>query len=242
MSDLKNISLEERFIVLRQIGSGGFSKVYKVEDKEKQNQVFALKIMNFEVSDTEPVHQVEFEEFQKEVDYLKRLNHDSIVRMEEELVVDNRPAILMELVEGKSIQDIIDKEGIATQEEIIEVALHISAGLMACHKLQIPINQAGLDSETILLRKHAIIHNDVSAKNIIKEIRRGRVNYKLIDFGLSYVENERKDKENKLRGTFEYYPPEKWKGEEVTTASDIYSFGVVLYQMLTGTVPFPIDT
>lgn len=235
---MKNITLEERFTVLRQLGRGGFSQVYKVEDKTQNDKIFALKILFSDITQANAALNV----FNNEVEYLKKLHHNCIVRIVEDLIIDNHPAILMELVEGVSLQELIDKEHILDATEVLNIALQISAALLACHTFQIPRERLGLISETVLLKQYAIIHNDISAKNIIKEeIELDKPNYKLIDFGLSYVPSEITSGETLSKGTLEYYPPEKWQGDKVDTYSDIYSFGVVLYQMLAGQVPFPID-
>lgn len=237
---MENIRLESRFEVLRQLGAGGFSRVYKVEDKTQDNKVFALKILFLDVTKEDAKESLKA--FNKEVEYLKKLKHNSIVRIEEDLLIDNHPAILMELVEGFSLQNLIEKQKILSAEEVMDITHQISAALLACHTFQIPREQIGLINETILYERYAIVHNDISSKNIIREVKdNGETNYKLIDFGLSYVPGEINSGENRSQGTLEYYPPEKWRGEKVDTRSDIYSFGVVLYQMLAGKVPFEIN-
>ncbi len=221
----ENIVWNEMFDPLDEIGFGGSSRVLKVIYKP-DGKIYALKIMNFELND--PSKASELNEFYREVEFLKKLRHKSIVSIIDDFLIDNKPAILMEYVEGKSLAHIIREKKYLKADEVIEIAKQISAGLLACHNDE---NQS-----------QSIIHNDIHSKNIIKTFDdEGNAQYKLIDFGLSFGDAEKTDKELKIHGMKEYKSPEKWQEEKVGTQSDIYSFGVVLYEMLAGQVPYPID-
>ena len=120
----ENIVWNEMFEPLDEIGYGGSSRVLKVIYKP-EGKVYALKIMNFELSDTSK--ETELNEFYREVEFLKKLRHESIVNIFDDFLIDNKPAILMEYVEGKSLAQIIRDEKYLPAEEVIEIARQISA-------------------------------------------------------------------------------------------------------------------
>ena len=209
----ENIVWDEKFEPLDEIGSGGFSRVLKVRYKP-DGKIYALKIMNFDISDKS--REAELNDFYREVDFLKKLRHDSIVRIIDDFLIDYKPAILMEYVEGQSLAHIIRDEKYLPANEVIEIARQISAGLMACHNSVQP-SQIGLVSDTMILSQ-AIIHNDIHSKNIIKTTGEdGTTQYKLIDFGLSFADPEKASKELKVHGMKEFKAPEKWKEEKASS-------------------------
>lgn len=232
-------SLNEAFDIVgeRPIGSGGFSTVYKVRRLE-DGEIYALKILNYSDKDRDKI----FGDFMSEVALLQRINHPAVVRVVDQFMIGGQPAILMELVEGQSLWNMIEERKYFSAEEVIELLRDLSSGLTACHDTQIPKNQRGSTSDTILLGEYAIVHNDIHPKNIIcLESPTGGRLYKLIDFGLSFTNADSIRNSHRVNGMVEFKSPEKWDSKtwgNISTRSDIYSFGVVLYTMLAGHPPF----
>lgn len=232
-------SINEAFEILggRPIGNGGFSTVYKVRRLE-DGEIYALKVLNYTDKDRDKI----FSDFMSEVALLQRINHPVVVRVVEKFMIGGQPAILMELVEGQSLWRMMEKCKYFSPEEVIKLLQDLAGGLTACHDAQIPMTQRGGDTDTALLGEYAIVHNDLHPKNIIclESPRDGRL-YKLIDFGLSFTNAHGIRNSHRVNGMVEFKPPEKWDSKtwgDISTRSDIYSFGVVLYTMLAGHPPF----
>ena len=245
----------EKFEVLDQLGSGGFSKVYKVESIQ-DHQIYALKILDAE--DTDMYHDTtneygetsreinqdskEYKDFINEVQVLKKLNSPNILKVFDAMILDGKPCILMEYLEGDTLENILNVEKILTKDEVLDITMQISTALYHCHNMQFNKEDIGYKSETQIIVENAIIHNDIHPKNIIrKEVGNGQYRYVLIDFGLSFSNPKNLTDDLKKHGMAEYKSPEKWKNEAFSTYSDIYSFGILLYQCLAGTVPFPLE-
>ncbi|MDY3089774.1 MAG: serine/threonine-protein kinase [Porphyromonas sp.] len=218
------------------IGEGACSRVYKVRNK-RTGQLYALKILSIHKQYEEEVLQ----EFINELAILGRIHHPSVVRVEDHFLIGGQPALLMEFIEGDSLGALLSQRGYLSTQEVLEVLGCMAEGLVACHNMQVPMGEQGTASETVLLSEHAIIHNDIHLKNIIRTQRSvGGYGYKLIDFGLSFVDSRRVRAEHIENGMLEFKAPEKWQPElgTLSTRSDIYSLGVVLYTLLAGSPPF----
>ncbi len=211
MADLigKTIS---HYKILEKLGEGGMGVVYKAEDTKLKRTV-ALKFLPPELTrDTEAK-----ERFLREARAAAALNHSNICTIYEiDDTEDGRPFIAMEFIEGNSLKDKIKDERLKIQE-VVEIALQIASGLQAAHE-------------------HGIIHRDMKCDNVMIA-EKGVA--KIMDFGLAKLSGRTQvTQEGTKLGTISYMSPEQTRGEKVDQRTDIWSLGVVLYEMVTGQLPF----
>ncbi len=197
--------------ILKKLGQGGMGEVYLAEDTQLRRKV-ALKFLPLEYASDEKLKT----RFMREAQAAAGLNHPNVVTVHEIDVSQDPPFIVMEYVEGESLKEWMAREALP-MERVIEVAFAICEGLSAAHR-------AG------------VVHRDIKPANIL--IRQdGRV--KIVDFGLAkFQDREKLTKSATLMGTVSYMSPEQILRHEADHQSDIFSFGVVLYEMLAGQLPF----
>ncbi len=209
--------LAGRYELLEKIGDGGMAVVYRAMDKLLSRHV-AVKILKPQFTGDEKF----IENFRKESHAAARLTHANIVGVYDVGKEGNINYIVMELVKGKALSDIIKEEGPLDYRRVMDLSRQIASGLSAAHK-------AG------------IIHRDVKPHNIL--VNEDGV-AKIADFGIAkavsvntIVENT----EETIIGSVHYFSPEQARGGFVDERSDLYSLGIVMYEMLTGDVPFDGD-
>ena len=209
--------LAGRYELLEKIGDGGMAVVYRAMDKLLSRYV-AVKILKPQFTGDEKF----IENFRKESHAAARLTHANIVGVYDVGKEGNINYIVMELVKGKALSDIIKEEGPLDYRRVMDLSRQIASGLSAAHK-------AG------------IIHRDVKPHNIL--VNEDGV-AKIADFGIAkavsvntIVENT----EETIIGSVHYFSPEQARGGYVDERSDLYSLGIVMYEMLTGDVPFDGD-
>ncbi|HYP47388.1 MAG TPA: protein kinase [Thermoleophilaceae bacterium] len=208
--------LNGRFRLEEKIGSGGMSTVYKAFDPTLERWV-AIKLMHRDIS-TDPD---QLERFRREARAVARLNHPHVVTVIDAGEDDGTPYIVFEYVEGETLKDRIRRLGRLPVAEAIAYGIEIARALSAAHS-------------------HRLVHRDVKPQNVLID-RDGRA--KVTDFGIARsLEMEGLTQAGRVLGTTDYVSPEQALGHEVTEQSDLYSLGVVLYEMLTGEVPFKADT
>jgi len=197
--------------ILEKLGEGGMGVVYKAQDI-KLDRLVALKFLpKHLLCDNEAKSR-----FEHEAKAASALNHTNITTIYEIDEFEGECFICMEYVEGKSIKEIIREKKLSI-EEILNIAIQVAGGLNAAHK-------------------KGIVHRDIKSDNIMLTVE-GLV--KIMDFGLAKLRGvSRVTKEGTTLGTLSYMSPEQVHGIEVDQRSDIFSLGVVLYEMITGQLPF----
>ena len=201
--------------IIEKIGAGGMGEVYLAEDTELNRQV-ALKFLSLHLCQDADCRA----RFKREAQAAAKLNHPNIVTIHEVAEFNGRPYFAMEHVEGQSLRELIKAKELPI-ERVMELAIQICEGLHKAH-------QSG------------IVHRDVKPANILIDAD-GRA--KILDFGLATVQGcDHLTKTGSTLGTIGYMSPEQAKGEEVDQRSDIFSLGVVLYEMITGHAPFKADS
>ncbi len=215
MSTLLGTSLNGRYRLEARIGAGGMSTVYRALDGTLEREV-AVKLMNREVaSDSD-----QLERFRREARAVAQLSHPHIVGVIDAGEDDGRPYIVLEYVEGETLKDRIRRLGRLPITEALAYAIEIARALGAAHA------------------RH-IVHRDVKPQNVLID-EEGSA--KVTDFGIARtLEEEGLTADGRVLGTTDYVSPEQALGQHVTGQSDLYSLGVVLYEMLTGEVPFKGD-
>jgi len=208
--------ISDRFRLEERVGSGGMSSVYRAFDPTLERQV-AIKLMHRDIS-TDPD---QLERFRREARAVAQLNHPHVVTVIDAGEDDGAPYIVFEYVEGETLKDRIRRLGRLPVAEAVAYAIEIARALSCAHS-------------------HRLVHRDVKPQNVLIDPD-GRA--KVTDFGIARsLEAQGLTAPGRVLGTTDYVSPEQALGHEVTQQSDIYSLGVVLYEMLTGEVPFKADT
>jgi eukaryotic-like serine/threonine-protein kinase len=208
--------LSGRYRLGSKLGSGGMSTVYLAQDEVLDRPV-AVKLLHREISEEAD----QLERFRREARAAARLSHPNLVSVIDAGEDGGRPYIVFEYVEGETLKKRIQMEGGMPVDEAIAYAIEIGRGLTAAHG-----------------RK--LVHRDVKPQNVLIDPD-GRA--KVTDFGIARsLEAEGLTATGRVLGTTDYVAPEQAMGEEVDERSDVYSLGVVLYEMLTGDVPFRAET
>lgn len=206
--------LSGRYELIERIGEGGMAVVYKAKDR-LLNRYVAVKILRPEY--TKDVQFVD--NFKRESQAAAGLQHPNIVAIYDVGVEDDINYIVMELIDGRPLSDIIEEKAPLDYKTSIAIAKQLASALSLAHK-------------------HDIVHRDVKPHNVMIT-RDGMA--KLADFGIAKAVSNSTlaaDTSNKILGSVHYFSPEQARGAYVDARTDIYSLGIVLYEMLTGQVPF----
>lgn len=207
--------LDDRYEILEVIGEGGMAIVYRALD-HRLNRDVAVKIMRDEMAADEEFRR----RFCTESHAVAMLSHPNIVAVYDVSHNDNVEYIVMELVDGITLKQYIERKGVVAWKEVVHFTKQISKALAHAHE-------------------RGIIHRDIKPQNIML-LRDGTI--KVGDFGIAALKNEVYENNGEAIGSIHYIAPEQARGECPDARSDIYSLGVMMYEMLTGGLPFTGNT
>jgi beta-lactam-binding protein with PASTA domain/predicted Ser/Thr protein kinase len=218
---LINTLFDGRYRILRKLGSGGMANVYLAEDEELGRRV-AIKILN----DRHASDDSFVERFRREAKNAAGLSHPNIVSVYDRGEAEGTYYIAMEYLEGRSLKDRIVSEGALPISAAIEVARQILRAVGFAHR-------------------RGIVHRDIKPHNVLlaqEGASDGDPRFKVTDFGISRTAASQMTEAGSIVGTAQYLSPEQARGAPVDQRSDIYSVGIVLYELLTGKLPFTGET
>ncbi len=208
-------TLVSHYRIIEKIGAGGMGEVYLAEDTELDRKI-ALKFLPSHLCQNEDCRK----RFKREAQAAAGLDHPNIAGIHEVGEYNGRPFFAMQVVEGQSLKDVIAGKDLSP-EQILEIVIQVCGGLQAAHD-------------------KGVIHRDIKPSNILVD-GHGRV--RIVDFGLASIEGlEHLTKTGSTLGTVGYMSPEQVQGEEVDHRSDLFSLGVVLYELITKQSPFKRDS
>src|SRR5690242_18462257 len=212
MSTLVGTQLSGRYRLDAQVGSGGMSTIYRAFDSNLERKV-AIKLLHREIATDSD----QLERFRREARAVAQLSHPYIVSVIDAGEDEGRPYIVFEYVEGETLKERIRRMGRLPVAEAVAYAIEIARALGYAHQ------------------RH-IVHRDVKPQNVLID-QEGSA--KVTDFGIARtLDQEGLTADGRVLGTTDYVSPEQALGHKVTGQSDLYSLGVVLFEMLTGDVPF----
>ena len=204
-----------RYEIVKSIGEGGMANVYLANDKILERKV-AIKVLRGDLSSDDKF----IRRFQREALSVSNLSHQNIVEVYDVGEEGHQHYIVMEYIEGKTLKQLIQKRGSLTLTEVIDIMNQLTDGLAHAHEAY-------------------IIHRDIKPQNIMIEDD-GLI--KITDFGIAMALNSTQlTQTNSVMGSVHYLPPEQANGKGSTIKSDIYSLGILMYELLTGSVPFKGD-
>jgi len=212
----RGTTFANRYEIIEELGKGGMGRVYRVEDTQLKQEV-ALKLIKPEIAKDKKT----IERFRNELKLARNIRHKNVCGMFDLGETEGAHFITMEYIRGEDLKSFIHRSGQLAVGTAIRIAKQVCEGLSEAHKL-------------------GVVHRDLKSNNIMID-KEGNV--RIMDFGIARSLKEKGiTGEGVMIGTPEYMSPEQVEGKEVDQRSDLYSFGVILYEMVTGRVPFEGDT
>ena len=207
--------IDNRYKIVKSIGEGGMANVYLAWDTILEREV-AVKVLRGDLAEDEKF----IRRFQREANAASSLKHPNIVEMYDVGDDNGKYFIVMEYIDGKTLKSLIKKRGALNVNEAIDIMLQLTSGIACAHESY-------------------IIHRDIKPQNVLI-LEDGRV--KITDFGIAVALNSNElTQTNSVMGSVHYLPPEQANGNGSTIKSDIYSLGILMFELLTGKVPFKGD-
>ncbi len=205
-----------RYQVIEELGKGGMGKVYKVLDTKIEEKV-ALKLLNLEFVPGDKT----LDRFRNELKLARKISHRHVCRMYDLSEAEGMPYLTMEYVSGEDLKSLIRRIGQFTVGKAVLIAHQVCEGLREAHRL-------------------GVVHRDLKPQNIMID---SEGNVRIMDFGIARsLKTKGITDTGEIFGTPEYMSPESLEGKEVDGRTDIYALGIILYEMLTGRVPFEGET
>ena len=209
---IKGQKIDGRYQIIRTIGEGGMANVYLAYDTILDREV-AVKILRGDLAGDEKF----VKRFQREAKAASSLNHPNIVEMYDVGEDDGNYFLVMEFVDGRTLKSLVKKRGALSLNEVIDIMLQLTSGIAHAH-----------DSY--------LIHRDLKPQNVLM-LEDGRA--KITDFGIAIALNSTElTQTNSVMGSVHYLPPEQANGGGASVKSDIYSLGILMYELLVGKLPF----
>jgi len=205
-----------RYEIIEELGKGGMGKVYRVEDK-KINEEVALKLIKPEIA----AEKKTIERFRNELKFAREISHRNVCRMYDLNEEEGMPYITMEYVTGEDLKSLVKRIGKIPVEKAVSIAKQVCEGLAEAHRI-------------------GVVHRDLKPSNIMID-REGNV--RIMDFGIARsLKAKNITREGVMIGTPEYMSPEQVEGKKADQRSDIYSLGIIIFEMATGRAPFEGET
>jgi serine/threonine protein kinase/tetratricopeptide (TPR) repeat protein len=212
----RGTTFAKRYEFIEELGTGGMGSVYRVFDKKIEEEV-AIKLLKPEIAADKKT----IDRFRNELKFARKIGHRNVCRMYELMEEEGTHYITMEYVLGEDLKSFIKRSGQLTVGKSLSMARQICDGLSEAHRL-------------------GVVHRDLKPQNIMID-KEG--NARIMDFGIARsLKTKGITGKGVMIGTPEYMSPEQVEGKEVDQRSDIYSLGIILYEMLTGTIPFEGET
>jgi serine/threonine protein kinase/tetratricopeptide (TPR) repeat protein len=212
----RGTTFANRYEVIEELGEGGMGKVYKVFDRKIEEKV-ALKVLAPEIAGDEKT----IERFRNELKLARKISHRNVCRMYDLSEEEKTQFITMEYVPGENLKSLIKRVGQLSKAKAVSIAIQVCEGLAEAHRL-------------------GVVHRDLKPQNIMVD---SEGNARIMDFGIAHsIKTKSITETGMIIGTPEYMSPEQVEGDVVDQRSDLYSLGVILFEMLIGQVPFQGET